>query len=60
MPLVHLVYFPNFCITIVSNFLWVLQPSQEILETMLNANNCFDSGKIAYTLFPWVSTQALI
>ena len=31
----HLVYPPKFCITVVSNFSWVLQSSQEKSKTMV-------------------------
>ena len=34
----HLVYPPEFCITIVSNFSWVLQSFQEKSKTMVKQN----------------------
>ena len=36
--IMHLVYPPQFCITDVSNFSWVLQWSQEKSKTMLMQN----------------------
>ena len=37
-PIIHLVCPPQFCITFVLHFSWVLQPSQKKLKTMLMQN----------------------
>ena len=37
-PIMQLIYLPQFCITFVFHFSWVLKPSQEKMKTMLMQN----------------------